>query len=357
MGEMANYPPVTPNAPPPGLNPAYYPGAPDANYQPGYPPNASPYPPAGQGYPPGNQGYPPSSGYPAPASGYPAPMGEGYPPAGGYAAPGGYPQPPAMTQQPTAGGYPPSTGYPSPQPGMQPPMEGNWMPVPTGIPVCPPGLEYLTMIDQLLVHQKVELLEAILSFETKNKYTIKNSMGQKVYTAKEDTDCCTRNCLGSARPFDMKLKDMSGNEVIHLYRPLRCTSCLCFCCLQKMEVMAPPGTVIGYVEQEWSILTPQFRVQNAAGETVLKIEGPICTFSICGDVEFKVLSKDGSVEVGKISKQWSGLLREAFTDADHFGITFPLDLDVNMKAVLLGALFLIDYMFFEKEGDKENDMP
>lgn len=27
---------------------------------------------------------------------------------------------------------------------------------------CPPGLEYLTMIDQLLVHQKVELLEGWL---------------------------------------------------------------------------------------------------------------------------------------------------------------------------------------------------
>ena len=45
--------------------------------------------------------------------------------------------------------------------------------------------------------------------------------------------------------------------------------------------------------------------------------------------------------MGKISKQWAGLLREAFTDADYFGITFPMDLDVKMKAVMLGACFLI----------------
>lgn len=45
--------------------------------------------------------------------------------------------------------------------------------------------------------------------------------------------------------------------------------------------------------------------------------------------------------VGKISKQWTGLVREAFTDADNFGIQFPLDLDVKMKAVMLGACFLI----------------
>lgn len=88
----------------------------------------------------------------------------------------------------------------------------------------------------------------------------------------------------------------------------------------------------------------------------LTIEGPMCTFSVCGsDVEFNVLSPDGSQEVGKISKQWSGFLRETFTDADTFGINFPIDLDVRMKAVLLGATFLIDFNFFEKKGNKEND--
>lgn len=56
----------------------------------------------------------------------------------------------------------------------------GWMNIPLGIPNCPPGLEYLTTIDQLLVKQKVELLEAFTGFETNNKFTIKNSLGQKV---------------------------------------------------------------------------------------------------------------------------------------------------------------------------------
>lgn len=47
------------------------------------------------------------------------------------------------------------------------------------------------------------------------------------------------------------------------------------------------------------------------------------------------------VQVGKITKQWSGLTRELFTDADFFGINFPIDLDVRIKAVLLGACMLI----------------
>lgn len=108
-----------------------------------------------------------------------------------------------------------------------------------------------------------------------------------------------------------------------------------------MEVSAPPGTVVGTVEQEWSIFCPTFAIKNASGDTVLRIEGPLCTMSICGDVEFKIMSSDGKVQVGKISKQWSGLLREMYTDSDYFGITFPMDLDVRMKAVMLGACFLI----------------
>jgi hypothetical protein len=42
----------------------------------------------------------------------------------------------------------------------------GWMNMPQGNPNIPRGLEYLTMIDQLLVHQKVELLEGEMCFGT-----------------------------------------------------------------------------------------------------------------------------------------------------------------------------------------------
>ena len=55
----------------------------------------------------------------------------------------------------------------------------------------------------------------------------------------------------------------------------------------------------------------------------------------------QVYSADGETPVGQIRKQWSGLVKEYFTDADNFGITFPMDLDVNIKATLIAACFLI----------------
>merc|ERR1711936_1037939 len=260
----------------------------------GQPPVTQQPPAYGAPGPPGpGYGGPPGPGYPPPGPGYgapPGPGGPGYPDLGaapGYGAPGapGY-APPA----PGYGGQP-GPGYGGPQ-MQQPPYgappqnmgaQGGYAPAPAQPPPgCPPGLQYLSMVDQLLVKQKVEILEVMTGFETANKYKVLNSVGQEVYKAKEDTDCCTRQCCGPARPFDMNITDNTGMEVIHLNRPLRCQS------------------------------------------------------SCCGDVDFNVVTMDGQ-EVGKITKQWSGLAREAFTDADNFGISFPLDLDVKVKATLLGA--------------------
>ncbi|EAA44032.4 phospholipid scramblase 1-like isoform X2 [Anopheles arabiensis] len=225
------------------------------------------------------------------------------------------------------------------------------MPIPQGIPNCPPGLEYLTAVDQLLVHQQVELLEAFTGFETANKYTVKNTLGQKVYWAVEDTTCCTRMCCGPDRPFDIKIMDNFQNEVLHLRRDLRCKSCCFPCCLQKLEVSAPPGNVIGTVVQKWSLCRPVFDIRDRNNETVLTIRGPVCQCP-CSDIKFAVFTKDGT-EVGKVTKQWTGFVQEHFTDADNFGINFPMDLDVRVKATMLGALFLIDYMYFESSDNKK----
>ncbi|KAF0029233.1 hypothetical protein F2P81_018338 [Scophthalmus maximus] len=170
---------------------------------------------------------------------YPMPQHGGqsvapYPvPAGGYGDPGQAP-PPGFNMGYNAGPPPPVMYQPGPV-GPAPVPEyggspGAISPAPLGAPASapvgvPPGLEYLTQIDQILIHQKVELLEAFLGFETNNEYEIKNSLGQKIYKAKEKNDCCTRNCCGSLRSFDMKIKDTMDREVIRLIRPFRCVSC------------------------------------------------------------------------------------------------------------------------------------
>ncbi|KAL7982969.1 hypothetical protein Chor_013575, partial [Crotalus horridus] len=261
--------------------------------QPGYPGASPPYPVVPQ----------PHAGPSAPSSGfnvYPAAS-----PGPGYVAapqppPRGYRDHSASPQHPQAS---------DPHAAITP-----YLPVSAGIP---PGLEYLTQVDQVLIHQKVELVEAFIGFEGNNKYEVRNSLGQHIFHAEEQNDCCTRNCCGTLRRFSMRLDDPSGREVIRL-----------------MEVQCPPGATIGYVVQTWHPFMPRFSIQNVEKETVK--------------------TRDESRGVGRISKQWSGLLKEIFTDTDNFGIQFPIDLDVKVKAILLGACFLIVSLAPELRKDDES---
>ncbi|KAG0713608.1 Phospholipid scramblase 3 [Chionoecetes opilio] len=113
---------------------------------------------------------------------------------------------------------------------------------------------------------------------------------------------------------------------------------------------------LGSIHQEWTTCTPlaESSPSGCSDDVVLRIEGPVCAISCGDDVVFKVLSEDSSVQVGTITKQWRGLCAEAFTDADNFGLSVPVDMDVRTKALLLGALFLIR---FSNNKDGKTSIP
>jgi len=58
----------------------------------------------------------------------------------------------------------------------------------------------------------------------------------------------------------------------------------------------------------------------------------------------------GGTASGQIQKKWSGLLKEGFSDADNFGVTLRPQFDARQKALILGAVFLIDFVHFENRG-------
>nr|XP_054931102.1 phospholipid scramblase 2-like [Dermacentor andersoni] len=246
---------------------------------------------------------------------------------------------------PVAGSYMDALRAPyvqMPTPGFPPPAVPN-------IRGCPRGLEYLVQIDHLLVHQAIQIMEIVTPWEMQNRYIVKNTMGQFVFMAIEQSGCLERQCCGNIRPLEMALLDYRNDQVLRLFRPLRCDcSCLCCCCLQVMDVRDASMAMMGSLRMEFAIIFPNFSVLDSQGNVVLLIKGPFCTTSICcQDVVFDILGTDGVTKLGAITKNWVGFVREVGTAADNFTVTFPLDLDVKIKAVLLGAVFLIDYIYFE----------
>ncbi|KAF3429225.1 hypothetical protein E2986_00018 [Frieseomelitta varia] len=214
--------------------------------------------------------------------------------------------------------------------------------------ICPLGLEYLIALDHLRIQQQYEILEAVVGWETENKYHITNANGQPLYYIAEESDTCARLCLGALRCCEFRVVDTNQREVLHMVRPFRCSGCCCSCCMQVLEVYSG-GVLLGTVTENCSsFFRPSFSIRNASGKTVLRVKGP--WFRCCGTVRFKIRSADDVHRVGEIKKKWGGFTREILTDADNFSLRFPIDLDVKIKAVLLGACILIDFLYFERNG-------
>lgn len=205
-----------------------------------------------------------------------------------------------------------------------------------------PKLSCLVDVNQLHVHQEVELFEVCVGLETQNKYMVKN--GQEVFYSSDYSGCFNRNCFGYGRPFDIKMADHgSREEVIHLNQPLKWVNCCSPGWFQELEVTSSPGNVIAYIRQEWSLWNPQFKIVNIDGDTMLRIKSPCFPVSCFSDVRFQILSVDGRKTVGSIKKQ----LGRGAKETDNFVATFPFEMDPSVKAITLGACFLIDHMFLE----------
>jgi len=223
-----------------------------------------------------------------------------------------------------------------------------------------PGLEPLLPLDQIFMKQGIDILEVVIGFEQANHYTFFAPNGQMVYVADEESDCLMRQCFKNGRPFKLHIRDPNGNGII-LDRP-------CACLLTSMDVFAiATGQLLGKIQQECVCCCccccvffwcpgARFNVLDELGNVIFVVKAPCITMACFGNVTFDVvLPSDMNTPIGKITKVWAGIGQEMFTQADNFGIAFPGDLSVKMKAVLLGACVLMDFMYYENSGDNNNN--
>jgi uncharacterized protein YxjI len=198
-------------------------------------------------------------------------------------------------------------------------------------------MDALANVERVLVKQEKELLESVTGFEKKNQYVLTDDMAQPLGQALEvGGSFLGRQFLRAARPFRMEITGLGANT-IELRRPFRFF-------FHEVNIFDGQGQLLGTVNRRWSWIRRIYTISDANGQELFELFGPVLkpwTFEIRRQGE----------PIGAIRKKWSGLLKEAFTVADNFGLEFPRDLPVDQKAVLLGAVFLIDFAHFEQSGD------
>lgn len=195
-------------------------------------------------------------------------------------------------------------------------------------------MEKLKSLNSLFISQKREWLEILTIFECKNKYVILDENKEKLYYAAEKGgSALSRIFLNIIRPFTIEVLDSDNKVILSVKRPFRFF-------LQEVKVFDHKNEVLGVVKECWIFKQRTFSVLDNNNNEIFQLCGPYLkpwTFFI----------KNNDIEYGKITKEWGGLAKEWYTDADTFRLMFPNDWDIKLKALFLGAAFLIDFRFFE----------
>lgn len=198
-------------------------------------------------------------------------------------------------------------------------------------------MEILKTLDSLVISQKKEIGEIITGFDTKNRYSVLDSQGNELFLAQEEGGSVfARLFLKNQRAFEINVRDSSGDVKLKAVRPFRFY-------FHELDVLDANGKSLGIVKREFTLLRREYSVFDTNGNKMFSLFGPILK-----PWTFNILEK--GKEVGKITKKWSGLLKESFSNADNFGITFPESWSIETKALFLGTVFLIDFVHFENNN-------
>ena len=228
------------------------------------------------------------------------------------------------------------------------------------------GLQLLEEQAGIIIKQKVELIEALTGCETENKYHVYSydpSLGRKgaqIFKCKEKSDFCSRICLsGGCRPFEMNISTLAANgeyePFLHLERPCSCT----FLCFNRPEIrvtLVESGRAeyLGKVVDPYNFCNMEIDTYDQDNTLKHKVYGSCCQLGVfcrlpcdpCQTIDFDVKSAAGEV-VSQVQKKSKGCLQATYTDADNFYLTFPKNISVNEKVLLMSAVLFLDFRHFE----------
>ena len=209
------------------------------------------------------------------------------------------------------------------------------------------------------------------SCETQNKYVVypAHADGSKrkesIFKAKEKSSCISRTCLsGVCRPFNVKLEhEEHGGKFLWLHRECTCTLCCLnrpsmdvYCCEGSKE----PGDLIGKIVNPFTCLSKEVQIFDSQNVLKYVIEAESCQLGLwckcpcesCQTIEFQILDANRNRTNCRLMKKSPGCLKAAISDADNFSLIFPHKATSEERALLMAAVIMIDFMYFEENPSK-----
>lgn len=109
----------------------------------------------------------------------------------------------------------------------------------------------------------------------------------------------------------------------------------------RVEIHDAQGDLVGYFKSKILSWSGGFWVYDRKDREFAEVKGNFIGF------KYRVLTPDGGVELGKVSKTWAGVVKELFTSADTYMVEVNEDLNEQpiSKMLVLAAALAVDMIF------------
>lgn len=205
------------------------------------------------------------------------------------------------------------------------------------------GSHFLANLEQVELQQIVDLSTLLGRSERGFQYRVKIPKAETIFLAVESRSESGRpsylNCSRVYHPnISFTVLDQCGETAF----VMKITAGWSLTLSRLHKITVESSTPFGSVEENFSVLGPSFTVYDEARRPLCNIYGPkICGCCMYKEAQFQVLSTDGSHQIASLMHQWENTVHD-YTSL----ITFPLDTDIKLKSLLLGASFLVEYLYY-----------
>ncbi len=193
---------------------------------------------------------------------------------------------------------------------------------------------------ELRIAQRKELAE-LFGFETRNKYEIRSESNQPIGFCAEQGrgpwGFLWRQLLGHWRSFEIHFYDSNRQLQFVARHPFRWF-------FQRLDLNSASGHHLGTIRQRFGVLSKRFDIYAPDGRVLFEMRSGLFSFWTFP------IKREGQM-VARVSKRWSGILKEVFLDADNFRIEFrDSHLQSDERLLILAAGMFVDLQYFERKA-------
>jgi len=120
----------------------------------------------------------------------------------------------------------------------------------------------------------------------------------------------------------------------------------------RVEIHDAQGALIGYFKSKIVSWSGGFYVYDKNDRQFAEVKGNFTGF------KYSVVTPDGKVHLGKVSKTWGGMVKELFTSADTYMVEVDEDLSEQpiSKMLVLASCLATDMIFKSESRTAGNDL-